>query len=68
MVNLEMAYLTPPFGFKLFDMRGVAPKNITMAVIYRSITPFVIMQAIGLALVMIPHIVLWIPSLTIQIA
>jgi len=53
MVNLEMAHLAPPFGFNLFYTRGVAPKNIAMAVIYRSITPFVIMQAIGLALVMI---------------
>ena len=66
-VNMEMAYLTPPFGFNLFYMRGVAPKDITMADIYRSVTPFVILQAVGLAIVMIfPQTVLWIPSLMIR--
>ncbi|MBA7476917.1 C4-dicarboxylate TRAP transporter large permease protein DctM [subsurface metagenome] len=62
-INMQMAYLTPPFGYNLFYMKGVVPKEITMADIYRSIIPFVILQATGLALVMIfPQIVLWLPS------
>jgi len=66
-VNMEMAYLTPPFGFNLFYMRGVAPRDVTMGDIYRSVTPFVLLQAVGLALVMIfPNIVMWLPGLMIQ--
>ena len=64
---MEMAYLTPPFGFNLFYMKGVAPKDITMGDIYRSVTPFVILQAVGLVIVMIfPQTVLWLPSLMIR--
>ncbi len=66
-VNMEMAYLTPPFGFNLFYMRGVAPRDVTMVDIYRSVTPFVLLQAVGLALVMIfPNIVMWLPGLMIR--
>lgn len=62
-VNMEMAYLTPPFGFNLFIMKGVVPKGITMDDIYRSIWPFVALQAMGLLLcIFIPDLVLWIPS------
>jgi len=52
-VNMQMAFLTPPFGYNLFYLRGVAPKGVTMGDIYRSIIPFVGLQALGLALVMI---------------
>ncbi len=63
-VNLQIAYLTPPFGYALFYMRGVAPESITMGQIYRSIIPFVILQIIGLGLVMaFPQLALWLPSL-----
>ena len=66
-INMEMAYLTPPFGFNLFYMKGVAPKEVTMGDIYRSIAPFVLLQLIGLILVMIfPKIILWLPSLMIR--
>jgi len=62
-VNMEMAYLTPPFGFNLFYMRAVAPPGTTMAEIYRSIAPFVLLQAVGLALVIIfPQIATWLPQ------
>lgn len=62
-VNMEMAYLTPPFGFNLFYMRAVAPLGTTMGEIYRSVAPFVLLQAIGLALLIIfPQIVLWLPG------
>jgi len=62
-INMQMAYLTPPFGYNLFYMKGVVPPSITMADIYRSIIPFVLIQAVGLVIVMIfPQIVLWLPS------
>lgn len=63
-VNMEMAYLTPPFGTNLFYMRGVCPPDITMVDIYRSIVPFVVLQALGLVLIVLfPQIVLWLPNL-----
>jgi len=66
-INMEMALLTPPFGFTLFYMRAVAAKEITMGDIYISIIPFVILQGIGLALTMIwPQIILFLPQLMIK--
>jgi tripartite ATP-independent transporter DctM subunit len=61
-MNMEMGYLTPPFGFNLFYMKAIAPPGITMSDIYRSIFPFVILQGVGLAIVVIfPEIALWFP-------
>jgi len=61
-INMEMAYLTPPFGYNLFYMKAVVPKHITLIDIYRSIVPFVLLQGIGLAICMIfPDIILWLP-------
>jgi len=66
-MNMEMGYLTPPFGFNLFYMKAIVPKGITMVDIYRSIIPYVLLQALGLAIVMIfPKIALWIPSMMIR--
>lgn len=63
-VNMEMAYLTPPFGFNLFYMKSIVPDGISMGDIYRSVLPFVIIQAICMViLVMFPQIVLWLPSM-----
>ena len=63
-INMQMAYLTPPFGYNLFYMKGVVPPGISMGDIYRSVIPFVILQGTGLAIVMIfPQIVLWLPNL-----
>ena len=63
-INMEMAYLTPPFGFNLFYMKGVVPKGITMGDIYRSIVPFVVLQLVGLIICMIfPQIALVLPNL-----
>ena len=63
-MNMEMGYLTPPFGYNLFYMKGVVPKGITMGDIYRSIVPFVIIQGLALAIVLLfPQIVLWLPNL-----
>ena len=62
-INMEMAYLTPPFGFNLFIMKGVVPSEITMGDIYRSIIPFVALQAVCLVVVIIfPQLVLWLPQ------
>jgi tripartite ATP-independent transporter DctM subunit len=62
-VNMEMAYLTPPFGFNLFIMKGVVPKEITMDDIYRSIIPFVVLQGLCLILcIVFPQLVLYLPQ------
>jgi len=63
-VNIEMAYLTPPYGFNLFYMRGVAPSDITMMDLYRSVFPFVGIQAIALVILMVfPRIATFLPRL-----
>ncbi len=63
-VNMEMGFLTPPFGFNLFYMKGVVPPGITMGDIYKSVIPFVGLQAIGLIIIMIfPQIATWLPSM-----
>lgn len=62
-INMEMAYVTPPFGFNLFIMKGIVPDDIDMTDIYRSIIPFVILQAICLILVMIfSPLATWLPG------
>jgi len=66
-VNLEMSYLTPPVGMNLFFIKGVCPPEVTMGDIYRSVIPFVILQAVGLALIIIfPQIALWLPSMMMK--
>jgi TRAP-type mannitol/chloroaromatic compound transport system permease large subunit len=63
-VNLEMSYLTPPFGYNLFYMKAVAPKHISMKEIYKSTPPFIALQALGLLLCAIfPGLVTWLPAL-----
>jgi len=63
-VNTQTGYLTPPFGTMLFMMKGIAPKEVTMNDIYRSIVPFVATQLVCLALCIIfPKIVTWLPDL-----
>ncbi len=62
-MNMEMGYLTPPFGFNLFYMKAIAPPGVTMGDIYRSIIPFVTLQGLGLIIVIIfPEIALWLPA------
>jgi tripartite ATP-independent transporter DctM subunit len=62
-VNLQTSFLTPPFGFTLFYMKGTVPPEITMAHIYRGIVPFVLLQLTGLALVIgFPQLALWLPK------
>ncbi|MGA8262936.1 MAG: TRAP transporter large permease subunit [Ignavibacteriaceae bacterium] len=61
-MNLQTSFLTPPFGFSLFYLKGVAPKEVTTNYIYRGVIPYVIIQLIGLAIVIAwPDIALWLP-------
>jgi tripartite ATP-independent transporter DctM subunit len=62
-ITCQIAYMTPPFGYNLFLMRAMAPPEITLSDIYRSITPFVLVMILALALVMaFPQIALWLPE------
>ena len=62
-ITCQIAYMTPPFGYNLFLMRAMAPPEVSLADIYRSITPFVVVMVFALALVMIfPQIALWLPN------
>jgi tripartite ATP-independent transporter DctM subunit len=64
MVNMQMSFLSPPFGYALFYLKSVAPPEISMAQIYRSSIPFLFLQATGLAIcVIFPDVVLWLPRL-----
>ena len=62
-VNLQTSFLTPPFGFALFYLRGVAPDHVSTSAMYRGVVPFVLLQ-LGLLLLMwyLPGIVSWLPS------
>ncbi len=63
-VNIQIAYLTPPFGFVLFWLKSVMPPDVTMGDIYKSVGPFIVLQFIGLILVFIfPSIATWLPEL-----
>ncbi|KAJ54556.1 C4-dicarboxylate ABC transporter permease [Actibacterium mucosum KCTC 23349] len=63
-VNLQTSFLTPPFGFALFYLRGVAPPEVTTGHIYRGVIPFVLIQVVGLAILwLFPSIVTIMPNL-----
>ena len=63
-VNLQTAFMTPPFGATLFYMKGTAPPGVTMTDVYRGMYPFVALQLVGLLLcIYFPSIVLWLPGL-----
>ena len=62
-ITCQIAYMTPPFGYNLFLMRAMAPPEITLMDIYRSISPFVLVMILALVLVMVfPQIALWLPG------
>ena len=66
-VNLQTSFLTPPFGFALFYMKGVSPPEVKIQTIYKGIIPFVILQLIGLSLVIkFPEIALWLPNYILE--
>ena len=62
-LNLQTSFLTPPFGFSLFYLRGVAPPEVTTAMIYRGVAPFILIQLLMLgALALWPSLATWLPS------
>jgi tripartite ATP-independent transporter DctM subunit len=62
-VNLQTSFLTPPFGFALFYLRGVAPPRVSTGMIYRGVIPFVILQIVALlVLFMFPQLITWLPG------
>lgn len=63
-INMEIGYMTPPFGFNLFYLKGVVPPGITMSDIYRSVIPFVLIQIVGIGCLMVfPEIATYLPDL-----
>ena len=63
-INLQTSFLTPPFGFALFYLRGVAPASVTTMQIYRGIVPFVAIQIVMLAILSLwPELAVWLPSI-----
>ncbi|KZY37031.1 TRAP dicarboxylate transporter subunit DctM [Roseovarius sp. HI0049] len=64
LVNMQMSFLSPPFGYALFYLRGVAPPEIPMGDIFRSALPFLFLQVVGLtACMLFPQIITWLPNL-----
>ncbi len=62
-LNLQTSFLTPPFGFSLFYLRGVAPKEVTTMHIYKGVMPFIVIQVITLALLAFwPQLATWLPK------
>jgi TRAP-type mannitol/chloroaromatic compound transport system permease large subunit len=62
-VNLQMSFISPPFAYSIFYLKGVAPPEVQMIDIIKGVFPFLALQAIGLALVIIfPQLILWLPS------
>ena len=62
-MNLQASFLTPPFGFSLFYLKGVAPKEVTTSHLYRGIIPFIVIQVMMLVLVIVfPELVTWLPK------
>ncbi len=63
-VNLQTSFLTPPFGFSLFYLRGVAPGSVSTRMIYEGALPFVVLQLVAIViLVLFPGLVTWLPDL-----
>ena len=63
-INMEIGYMTPPFGFNLFYLKGIVPPGISMGDIYRSVIPYTLVELTGLVIIMIlPQIALWLPNL-----
>jgi TRAP-type mannitol/chloroaromatic compound transport system permease large subunit len=63
-MTCQIAYITPPFGYNLFLMRALAPPEVTLVDIYRSIVPFFMLMVIAVIIILIfPQIALWLPNL-----
>jgi TRAP-type mannitol/chloroaromatic compound transport system permease large subunit len=62
-VTLQTSFITPPVGFALFYMKGVAPKNVTTGTIYKGIIPFMIIQLIAVGVIFFfPSLATWLPA------
>jgi TRAP-type mannitol/chloroaromatic compound transport system permease large subunit len=62
-VNLQTSFLTPPFGFALFYLRGVAPDSVSTEAIYKGVVPFIVLQLVLLALLLVwPALATWLPQ------
>ncbi|WP_348271867.1 TRAP transporter large permease subunit [Pseudovibrio sp. Tun.PSC04-5.I4] len=63
-INLQTSFLTPPFGFSLFYLRGAAPPEITTGMIYKGVFPYILLQIVGMGLIwFFPRIATWLPSI-----
>lgn len=63
-VNIQMAFLTPPFGYSMFYLKGIAPEEMTMIHIYKGVVPFIIMQWVAMIIcITFPDFVLWLPRI-----
>jgi tripartite ATP-independent transporter DctM subunit len=61
--NLQLSFLTPPFAYSMFYLKGIAPPEVTMGQIYKGVFPFIGLQFIALALIILfPHLAVWLPS------
>ena len=64
LVNMQMSFLSPPFGYALFYLRGVAPAYIPMGDIFKAAIPFLLLQIVALSVCMLaPQVILWLPRL-----
>ncbi|PSL14665.1 tripartite ATP-independent transporter DctM subunit [Marinobacterium halophilum] len=64
-INLQTSFLTPPFGYALFYLKGITDGSVSIGTIYRSIIPFVLLQLTGLVMcILFPSIVLWLPGMS----
>jgi TRAP-type mannitol/chloroaromatic compound transport system permease large subunit len=62
-INLQTSFLTPPFGFALFYLRGVAPNSVQTGDMYKGVVPFIIMQILLMLMISVfPQIATWLPS------
>jgi len=68
-INMQLGYVTPPFGYQLFYLKSVAPEGVTTGDIYKSVFPFIGVLIFGMVLIMIfPQIALWLPELMAKLA
>jgi len=62
-LNLQTSFLTPPFGFALFYLRGVTPKSVATSTIYKGVVPFILIQILLLVIAYIfPGLITWLPE------
>jgi len=67
-INMQIGYMTPPFGYQLFYLKSVSPPGITTLDIYKSVFPFLGVMIIGMVILMLfPQIALWLPNFMMQL-